>query len=197
LLTYDTYYTSSQDVYDQFNTNVLGTIKVTRAVLPHQRARSSGVIINFGSLGSWESVPAYALYCATKATISNLSEGLYDEVRPFGINVCVIEPGYFRTGFLRSGHKVGAAVLIPEYEASVVGECRRAVGDLSGKQPGNVLKAAPIIVDAMTQTGVAAGKDIPKKLVLGSDIIKVIQKRMKDTANMLEEWGSISSSTDY
>ncbi|KAL8651373.1 MAG: hypothetical protein Q9210_003292 [Variospora velana] len=106
-------------VLDQFETNVFGCLNVIRAVLPHMRAQRSGVIANLGSIGGWVGTPAAGLYCASKAAVTNFTESLRKEVQDLGIEVTAIEPGYFRTGFLSSGHKSRAANVIADYEPAL------------------------------------------------------------------------------
>src|SRR5687767_2658203 len=90
----------------QFTTNVLGTMKITRLTTPYLRKQRSGVIVNFGSLGSWMGAPGMSHYAASKWAVSGFSESMTAELAPLGISVICIEPGYFRTGFLNSGHVI-------------------------------------------------------------------------------------------
>src|SRR5208282_1775374 len=91
---------SPEKTFQQFNTNVFGLLNVTRAVLPYMRERRSGTIVNIGSVGGWQGIARSGLYCATKFTVAGLSEALKYEVKPFGIEVHCIEPGYFATSLL-------------------------------------------------------------------------------------------------
>lgn len=79
-----------KETFDAFNVNVFGMLNVTRAVLPYMRAQKSGVIAHFGSVGSWGGAPAAGIYSSTKWAISGVTESLYPELAPFGINVVVI-----------------------------------------------------------------------------------------------------------
>ncbi|HXK32570.1 MAG TPA: SDR family oxidoreductase [Dehalococcoidia bacterium] len=80
-----------------FDTNVFGLIRVTREVLPHMRAQRSGRIVNIGSLAGVVSTPFRAIYSATKHAVEAITDGLYYELHPFGVHVCVVEPGFFAT----------------------------------------------------------------------------------------------------
>jgi NAD(P)-dependent dehydrogenase (short-subunit alcohol dehydrogenase family) len=90
-------------------TNLLGTLRVSRAVLPTMRAQKRGTIVNISSIGGRIALPFQGLYSASKFGIEGLSESLRMEVRPFGVRVVLIEPGDFRTGFTDSRQMVGAA----------------------------------------------------------------------------------------
>jgi NAD(P)-dependent dehydrogenase (short-subunit alcohol dehydrogenase family) len=82
-----------------FDTNFLGVVRMTRAVVPHMRRQGSGRIINIGSILGVVSVPYVALYVASKHAVDGYSQALDHELRTHGIRVVVIEPGYTRTAF--------------------------------------------------------------------------------------------------
>lgn len=82
-----------------FDTNFLGIVRDTRAVVPHMRRQGGGRIINIGSILGIVPVPFVALYAATKHAVEGYSESLDHELRTFGIRVTVIEPGYTQTSF--------------------------------------------------------------------------------------------------
>jgi NAD(P)-dependent dehydrogenase (short-subunit alcohol dehydrogenase family) len=82
-----------------FDTNFLGVVRMTRAVVPHMRRQGRGRIINIGSILGVVSVPYVALYVASKHAVDGYSQALDHELRTHGIRVVVIEPGYTRTAF--------------------------------------------------------------------------------------------------
>jgi NAD(P)-dependent dehydrogenase (short-subunit alcohol dehydrogenase family) len=88
---------SEVDARDQFETNVFGPMAVTRAVLPAMRAAGRGRVINISSISGRVGFPALGMYAATKHAIEGFSEALRWEVEPFGVDVCLVEPGTFRT----------------------------------------------------------------------------------------------------
>ena len=83
----------------QFDTNVLGVVRMIRAVAPAMRERGSGVIVNLSSVAGHISGPFTAAYSASKHAVESLSESLWFELRPFGVRVVLVEPGAFTTGF--------------------------------------------------------------------------------------------------
>jgi len=83
----------------QFNTNVIGLIDVTRAILPHFRQNKSGIVINVSSMGGKMTFPLGSLYHGTKFAVEGLSESLRYEVEQFGGKVKIIEPGAIATDF--------------------------------------------------------------------------------------------------
>ena len=82
-----------------FETNVFGSIRMTRAVLPHMREQGSGRIINVSSVLGFLPAPFMALYAATKHAMEGYSESLDHEVRDHGVRVLLVEPGYTKTSF--------------------------------------------------------------------------------------------------
>jgi len=89
-----------------FETNVFGILRVCRAALPILREQRSGWIVNVSSLAGRIGLPFQGLYSATKHAIEGMTEALRMEVRPFGVRVCLVEPGDFRTGFTESRRAV-------------------------------------------------------------------------------------------
>ncbi|WP_299966855.1 SDR family NAD(P)-dependent oxidoreductase [uncultured Roseobacter sp.] len=89
-----------EKIVRQFDTNVHGTMHVTRAVLPTMRLQKSGHIFNISSIGGALGFDIASIYCATKFAVEGFSECLALEVKPFNIGVTIVEPGFFRTDFL-------------------------------------------------------------------------------------------------
>ncbi len=90
---------SESEMRRQFETNVFGLMNVTRAFLPKMRERRSGRIINVSSVGGRITLPYFGVYNSTKYAVESLSEALRYELRPFGVDVVLIEPGVIRTNF--------------------------------------------------------------------------------------------------
>jgi NADP-dependent 3-hydroxy acid dehydrogenase YdfG len=87
------------DVRAQFETNVFGLIRMCQLVLPGMRERGQGKIVNIGSMGGRLTFPGGGVYHATKYALEALSDALRFEVRGFGVDVILIEPGLITTGF--------------------------------------------------------------------------------------------------
>ncbi len=90
---------SDAEMRRQYETNVFGLMGVTRAFLPSMLARGSGRIINVSSVGGRMTLPYFGVYNSTKYAVEALSDALRYELRPFGIDVALIEPGVIRTNF--------------------------------------------------------------------------------------------------
>ena len=90
---------SDGEMRRQYETNVFGLMNVTRAFLPAMQARRAGRIINVSSMGGRITLPYFGVYNSTKYAVESLSDALRYELRPFGVDVALIEPGVIRTNF--------------------------------------------------------------------------------------------------
>jgi NADP-dependent 3-hydroxy acid dehydrogenase YdfG len=90
---------SPEAVSAQFETNVFGLIRMCQLALPSMRAQGWGKVVNIGSMGGRFVFPGGGLYHATKYAVEAVSDALRFEVRGFGVDVILIEPGLIRTGF--------------------------------------------------------------------------------------------------
>jgi short-subunit dehydrogenase len=88
---------SIEEAWALFDTNLFGVARMVNAVLPAMRARRSGLIINFGSLGATLPIPFHGYLSASKAAVTTYSDALRLELRSLGIDVSVVEPGMTAT----------------------------------------------------------------------------------------------------
>lgn len=89
-----------------FETNFFGALACIRAVLPHMRTRKSGTIVNVGSIGGRLASPGAGPYSASKFALEALSESLRLEMVPFGVKVCIVEPGAFKTDMWKKAEDI-------------------------------------------------------------------------------------------
>ncbi|EED33257.1 oxidoreductase [gamma proteobacterium NOR5-3] len=90
---------SNEDWEQQFHTNVLGLVRVTKAFVPAMRERRRGRIINVSSVAGKVTMPFFGPYNSTKHAVESISDSLRHELRPHGVEVVVIEPGAVKTRF--------------------------------------------------------------------------------------------------
>ena len=83
----------------QYQTNVLGLVRVTREFLPKMRERRRGRIVNISSVAGKVTLPFFAPYHSTKHAVESISDSLRHELHPHGVEVIVIEPGAVKTRF--------------------------------------------------------------------------------------------------
>ena len=93
--------TSMEEAKAQLETNFFGVVRVTKALLPHLRA-NRGRIITISSLASTIGLPFQSFYCASKFALEGYSEGLAFELKPFGVQVSLLELGYINTPFVEA-----------------------------------------------------------------------------------------------
>jgi NAD(P)-dependent dehydrogenase (short-subunit alcohol dehydrogenase family) len=98
-----------EDVRKQFETNVLGAIRMSQLVLPGMRQRRRGRIINMSSLSGKVAHPLYGAYSASKHALEAISDAMRLELHPFGIGVVLIEPGYIATNIKRAAAELSLA----------------------------------------------------------------------------------------
>lgn len=102
---------TDEEMVRQFDVNVLGVLRMCRAVVPVMRAQGAGVIVNVGSFLGRMGLPLLAHYNASKHAVEAITDSLRYEVRPFGIRVHSVLPGLFGTEFVRRGLVVNQATM--------------------------------------------------------------------------------------
>jgi len=100
---------SMAEIERQMDVNFLGTVRTVKACLPAMRVQRAGKIIIIGSIAGLIGMPFQAFYSSSKFALEGFVESLRHEVRRFGVDVCVVEPGDFRTGFTGARAKVDLA----------------------------------------------------------------------------------------
>ncbi|MCR8557248.1 SDR family NAD(P)-dependent oxidoreductase [Mucilaginibacter sp. BJC16-A38] len=178
-----------QDIKNIFNVNVLAAIDVTKSILPVMRKQRSGYIINIGSVAGFAGAPGWSVYSATKAAIAAFSEVLALDVKEFGINVTVVEPSGFRTGFLTKDSLAYIDSKIEGYNA--VKSTQERYLAANGKQPGDPDKAAEIII------ALAENPEPPLHMLLGADAVNRASQKIVELSAELDKWKSISIGADF
>jgi short-subunit dehydrogenase len=92
----------------QFETNFFGVLRVTNAVLPKMRMQGYGRIINISSISGLIGFPGLSAYASSKYALEGYTESLRLEVKQFGVDVVLIEPGSFQTNIWSSGTYLSA-----------------------------------------------------------------------------------------
>jgi len=174
-----------------YATNVFGLLKVTRAVLPYMRRQRSGHILNFSSVGGYSGYPGWGVYGSTKFAVEGLSESLAAEVKPFGINVTIIRPGFFRTEFLSDASLSVSSASISDYVGTPAGDMRKFASAANHAQPGD-----PALLAKGVLTLVNAPNP-PLSMPFGSDTIAVMEEKIASTTEELGRWRDLAISTDY
>ena len=178
------------EVRRMFEINFFGMAGMTRAVLPGMRKRRSGHIINIASICGLAAIPSLGDYSATKFAVEGLSEVLALEVGPLGIRVTLVEPSGFRTKWAGPSAKDSSASEIADYDATAGAE-RRALRDLSGKQPGDPVRAANTIIQAVESPAP------PLHLLLGKDALRLAREKLEILRRDFDTWQSVTIGADF
>lgn len=181
---------TEEDIRLLFETNFFGPVGMIRRVLPYMRKAGSGMIVNLSSMGvMFENGAGNAYYTASKAAVEMLSDVLRNEVKPFGIDVMILEPGAFRTQFrVSSIQNTGSES--PIYE-STAGAAIHYLNENPHNQSGDPAKAGQAIYKA-----VSAEKK-PEVLILGKGMIETAVQTLEDRKTEIEKWRTLSESTDF
>ena len=170
------------------DTNLLGSIVVIKAALPHLRAQGSGRIIQVSSEGGQIAYPGFSLYHATKWGIEGFVESLAKEVAPFDIEFMIVEPGPARTPF------IGPIVQpdpIAAYDRTPAHDLKEAA--FGG---GWVIKGDPArMVDAMIAASDAP--QMPFRLLLGSDAYAGVRAALTERLAVLEAGKDVTLAADF
>ncbi|KAM0418567.1 hypothetical protein ACHAPT_012466 [Fusarium lateritium] len=162
----------------QIQTNFFGPFYAVQAVLLGMRARGSGTIVNVSSVAGQDGNPSCGLYAASKFGLEGFSEALSKEVKEFGIEVLLVEPGAFRTNFLGASIKSGTSS--SAYAGTAADQALSKFSAATGKQPGDPRKAVNIMFEVITGEGEAGhlkGKIL--RLPLGRDAFTRIQNKIQ------------------
>lgn len=174
-----------------FDVNVFGTLNVIRQVMPQMRKQKSGHVFNLSSIGGFNGVfPGFGIYCASKFAVEGLSESLTEEVKPFGIKVTIVSPGYFRTSFLSSSSLSVPANPINDY-ARVREVQSMHENQIDGNQPGDPDKAAGVLI------AVAEQEEPLLHLFLGQDAYQLAEAKIELVKKDMEQIRSLATATDF
>lgn len=171
-----------------FEINFFGLSSMTRAVLPIMRKQRSGHIVNISSIGGLRSFPALAYYNATKYAVEGFSESLALEVAPLGIKVTIVEPSGFRTDWAgRSASETRSG--IADY-ADTAWKNIQNLRASSGKQPGDPVRAAAAIIDAVESP------NPPLRLLLGKAALKGARIKLDMLKRDFDAWEQTTVNAD-
>lgn len=165
-------------VRDLIDTNLIGSIQLIRAALPHLRKQQAGRILQVSSEGGQMAYPGFSLYHASKWGIEGFVESVRQEVEPFGIGLTLVEPGPTQTNF--SASLISSRSTDP-YANTPVGELRRAFAEGSFDIKGDPRK----MVDAMIAS---VGHDpAPRRLTFGAAAFASIRSALRGRLTELDD----------
>lgn len=166
--------------------NLLGSIALIRAALPHLRAQGGGRFLQVASEGGQIAYPNFSAYHASKWGIEGFVESCAQEVAPFGIEFTILEPGPAQTGFAAA---LDTAPALAVYDQTPSGDTRRmaAAGGFAWVDPGKVVDAFIDVADV---------SPAPRRLALGSGPYASIKSALQARLAELEAQREVTVSTD-
>lgn len=176
--------TSETSLRSVFDTNVFGTMALTRALLSTMRAARRGHIVFVTSLGALLAPPFVGAYAASKAATDRLAEALAAELRPFDIRVTSVLPGLFRTEFRHRGIELTESVL--EDYADAFGRLTSSVSADYPPTAGDPNEAAAAILQ------VVDSESPPIRLLLGADALVAARAAIDRLQAEIDDWADVS-----
>ncbi len=170
-------------------TNLVGSIQLIRAVLPHLRAQGGGRIIQISSYGGQVAFPGNSMYHATKWGIEGFVESVAREVAPFGIGMTIVEPGGARTEFRYGSAQV--AKLMAIYDGTPAHSFVRMLDPKSGLAPGDPARMAARIIESVDV------EPAPLRMVLGSQALESTLTTLRKRIASFEAQVGLAASTDF
>jgi len=162
---------SEEEMFEQFNVNVFGVLRVCRAVIPIMRENEEGVIINISSFLGKIGLPLLTLYNSSKYAVEGITDSLRYELKDFNIRVHSIMPGFFDTKFARDNLVMNAKTFEKEspYKKLVSNLAPNIVSQInSGNNPSQVAK---MILDIIQDS------NFPARATIGDKAKKFIPMR--------------------
>ncbi|QYK65467.1 SDR family NAD(P)-dependent oxidoreductase [Paenibacillus sp. S02] len=181
---------SPEQMEKQINTNLIGPMNVTRAVLPVMRKARSGHIITISSTAGLIGQEFCSAYAASKFGLEGWMESLRFEVEQFGIRTTIVEPGFFRTELLEPESTNWPGLTIDDY-AERTTQTRANWESMSGKQGGDPAKLAKALLT------IASEEKPPLRWIAGADAIAAVEQKLVELQEQLNAYRDLSSSLSY
>lgn len=177
---------TDEQIRRQIDTNLIGSIQLIRAALPHLRAQGGGRIMQVSSAGGQTTYPNFGLYHATKWGIEGFAETVAKEVAPFNIGVTIVEPGATPTSF---GSGLVSAPAMAVYDQTPAGDVRRGLFNGDFPIPNDANKIAQAMLDSASQ------HPAPLRLALGPDTYADVRAALVARLTSLDAQRDLALST--
>jgi NAD(P)-dependent dehydrogenase (short-subunit alcohol dehydrogenase family) len=180
---------TDEQIVQQIQTNLIGSIQVARAALPHLRAQGGGRILQLSTVGGQAAFPGASLYHASKWGIEGFADALQQEVAGFGIGVTIVEPGGARTEFRYGSSQLGPR--LAAYDGTPASMARRMLEERTAVPIGDPARMVELMIASVEQ------QPAPKRLALGSDAWTAMQRSLTARLAELEAQKELAFSTDF
>lgn len=166
-------------VRDEFEVNVFGLLRMSQLVLPAMRGRGFGRIVNVGSVGGLFTAPGAGAYHMSKYAVEALSDALRYEVKPFGVDVVLVQPTGVRTSFVET-----PTALIPENEGpyAAFNENYNAGVKATFAEGARGIVSAEDVAGAIVEAAGAARPRTRYKVGLGAHVFPRVRRLLGDRA---------------
>lgn len=168
---------SDEQVRQQIDTNILGSVQVIRMALPHLRAQGGGRILQLSSAGGQTTYPNFSYYHMTKWAVEGFCDAISKELAPLNIGVTIVEPGAHKTSF---GTGMVDAPVIEAYDKTPAGDVRRAIAAGTFPIRGDVEKTVQEIINCVEVS------PAPLRLALGGDAYRDMRASLVSRLNALD-----------
>ena len=180
---------TDEQMLHQINANLIGSMQLVRAALPHLRNQGGGRIIQLSTMGGQAVFPGGSAYHASKWGIEGFIDSVAQEVGVFNIGCTIVEPGGARTNFRYQSSRL--APKLDAYAASPASMARRIIEERTSVPIGDPAKMVDIMIASVDQN------PAPRRLALGSDAYNVMHKQLCERIALLEAQKDLALSTDF
>ena len=180
---------TSAEIDENFQVNFFAVVRVIRQALPYMRRQRTGYIINISSIAGFAPGIGWPMYCAAKFAVSGLSEALANDLKPLGIHVTNVMPGWFRTSFAKADSIAYNKNQIEDY--AYLREYHDKMNSMDGAQLGDPDKIADTFLKLVASPIPATD------LFLGSDAFNRAKTKIEQLHAQMETWKDVSFSTDF
>jgi NAD(P)-dependent dehydrogenase (short-subunit alcohol dehydrogenase family) len=182
---------SATSIRQQIETNVFGTMNITRAILPVMREQGAGFVVVVSSTSGIKSVPGGSVYSASKFALEGWAEGMNIDMKPFGIRFMLLEPGPFRTDFANAD----TSMQLPDKQVPAYNEARTNLENIfrsmNGKQAGDPAKLAKSLLKVVNS------ENPPLRLLISKGSIPAVAAYYKTRFAEFEQWQDVSADSDF
>ncbi|WPU93679.1 SDR family NAD(P)-dependent oxidoreductase [Mucilaginibacter sabulilitoris] len=182
---------SETSIRKQIETNLFGTMKISRAILPVMRKQGSGFVVVVSSTSGIKAVAGSSVYSASKFALEGWVEGMNIDMKSFGIGFMLLEPGAFRTDFANEN----ASMQLPDLEVEGYSEARENLAQIfhtmNGNQAGDPAKLARGLVK------VVKSENPPLRLLISKGAIPAVETYYKTRFAEFEHWKEVSVDSDF
>ncbi len=175
---------SSEEIYNQFNTNVFGVYRTIRNVLPVMRNQREGMIINISSINGFVATPYSSAYIASKFAIEGLTQSLRLELRNFGIKVTAVEPGAINTNIIKNGFHLAKRIQKENSDSAF----EKPTKDMVQRSKEMIVNGTHPQIVANLIVQIVNTKEPKIKYPIGEDAEKILNLRNKMSDKEFEEF---------